>query len=331
MNSTWKVGRAGCVPIAIAAAILAPTGASVAAGPPPAPVGTAGHKVSLVARGIGSPTQIAFAHGRVLVAAAGDEKTGKGGGIWQIWHGKVSQISKTPLFGLVFTHNTLFASGKNKVMSSAWADGGLTSPKVIFQRPTSELQYLETMAVGPDGRLYMGSSDAGDAGAIGTPLSGRVLAIKRDGSGLEQIAKGLRQPFGIAFLQGDPSPVVGNESEGKSNPPDFIVHADKGSDFGFPKCQWTSPSASACAGKTPPAVRLRTHASPTGLVGRGSTIYAAFFGGTTKQGPEIRAYTAQGQVSKQLVKSALPLIGVGLNGSWLYFGDVSGAIYRVKV
>ena len=331
MHSTWKVGRAGCVPMAVVAAMLASAATSVAAGAPPAPVGTAGHTVQLVARGIGSPTQIAFAHGRVLVAAAGDEQTGKGGGIWQIWHGKVLQLTTTPFFGLVFTHNTLFASGHNKVMSSVWANGGLTPPKVIFQRPTSDLQYLETMAVGPDGRLYMGSSDAGEKGAIGTPLSGRVLAIKRDGSGLEQIAKGLRQPFGIAFLAGDPSPVVGNEGEGKPNPPDFIVHADKGSDFGFPKCQWTSPSASACAGKTAPVVRLRPHASPTGLVGRGSTIYAAFFGGTTKQGPEIRAYSDQGRVSKQLVRSALPLIGVGLNGPWLYFGDVGGSIYRVKV
>lgn len=331
MHSTWRVGRAGCVPIAIAAAMLAPTTTSLAAGPPPPPVGMAGHKVQLVARGIPAPAQIAFAHGRVLVAAVGDEKTGKGGGIWQIWRGKVSQLTTTPFYGLVFTHNTLFASGNNKVMSSAWANGGLTQPKVIFQRPTSELQYLETMAVGPDGRLYMGSGDAGNSGAIGTALSGRVLAIKRDGSGLEQIAKGLRQPFGIAFLQGDPSPIVGNEADGKSNPPDFIVHADKGGDFGFPKCQWTSPPASACAGKTAPVVRLRPHATPTGLVGRGSTIYAAFFGGTTKQGPEIRAYTDQGRVSKQLVRSALPLIGVGLNGSWLYFGDVSGSIYRVKL
>jgi hypothetical protein len=68
-----------------------------------------------------------------------------------------------------------------------------------------------------------------------------------------------------------------------------------------------------------------------GLAGRGSTIYAAFFGGTTKQGPEIRAYTAQGRVSKQLVRSAVPLIGVGLQGPWLYLGDVSGSIYRVGV
>ena len=78
-------------------------------------------------------------------------------------------------------------------------------------------------------------------------------------------------------------------------------------------------------------MRLRPHASPTGLAGRGTTIYAAFFGGTTKQGPEIRAYTAQGRVSKQLVRSAVPVIGVGLQGPWLYFGDVSGSIYRVRI
>jgi len=333
MNSSWTARRAAGASIAIVGAILVPAASSGAAGLPPAPVGTAGNKVSLVARGIPSPTQIAFAHGKVFVGSAGDEKTGKGGGIWQISNGKVSHVFTTPVFGVVYTHGALFASSGNKVLSwTGWKRGAFAVKKVVFQRPTKDLQYLETMAVGPDGRLYMGSSDAGDTGAIGTALSGRVLAINRDGSGLEQVAKGLRQPFGIAFLQGDPSPVVGNESdEGKSNPPDYLVHAVKGSDFGFPKCQWASPSAPVCAGKTPPTVTLRPHASPTGLIGRGSTIYAAFFGGTTKQGPEIRAYTAQGQVSKQLVRSALPLIGVGLDGLWLYFGDVSGAIYRVKV
>ena len=105
MNSRWRVGRAACAPVAIAAAILVPAATSVAAGPPPPPVGTAGHTVQLVARGIASPTQIAVVHGHVFVAAAGDEKTGKGGGLWEISHGKASQIDPTPYYGLVFTHN----------------------------------------------------------------------------------------------------------------------------------------------------------------------------------------------------------------------------------
>ena len=86
-------------------------------------------------------------------------------------------------------------------------------------------------------------------------------------------------------MQGDPAPFVGVESEdAKTNPPDFLVHAVKGSDFGFPRCQWASTTASACAGKTKPAVIFPPHASPTGLVGKGSTIYAAFFGGPPRRG-----------------------------------------------
>jgi len=68
-------------------------------------------------------------------AAAGDEKTGKGGGLWQIAHGKASQIDPTPFYGLVFTHGRLFASGNNQIVSAAWVDGGLAPPKVVFRRP----------------------------------------------------------------------------------------------------------------------------------------------------------------------------------------------------
>lgn len=331
MNSNRRVRRTAGGSVAVALAILVPAATSVAAGPPPPPVGVAGHKVQLVARGIPAPTQIAVVHGHVFVAAAGDEKTGKGGGLWQIANGKASQMDTTPLYGLVFTHGRLFGSGNNEIVSAAWVGGALAPPKVIFQRPRKDLPYIETMAVGPDGRLYMGSGDAADKGAIGAALSGRVFAINRDGSGFEELAKGLRQPFGIAFVDGDPAPYVGNEGdEGSSNPPDFLVHAVKGSDFGFPKCQWASTTASACAGKTKPALTFRPHASPTGLVGKGSTIYAAFFGGTTRKGPELRALKTDGS-STQLVRSALPLIGVGLASPWLYFGDVSGAIYRIRV
>jgi hypothetical protein len=325
----WRAGCAACVPVVIAAAALLPT-AGLAAGPP-APVGAPGHKVELVARGIPSPTQIAVVHGHVFVASAGDEQTGKGGGLWQVSKGKATQMDQRPYYGLVFTHETLFASGNNLVVAGKWVDGALALPRVIFQRPRTQLPFLETMAVGPDGRLYMGTGDAGEKGAIGARLSGRIIAIERDGSGLEQLARGLRQPFGIAFVQGDPAPYVGVESdEGKTNPPDFLVHAVKGSDFGFPSCQWAKSQTTACAGKTKPTLIFPPHASPTGLVGSGATIYAAFFGGTTKKGPELRALKTDGS-STQLVRSAVPLIGVGLGGSWLYFGDVGGSIYRVRL
>jgi hypothetical protein len=328
MHSRWTVGWTALASIA---AILVPAAASGAAGAPPEPVGTPGHKVVLVARGITSPTQIAVVHGHVFVAAAGDEKTGKGGGLWEISGGRPERLDPTPYYGLVFTHGALFTSGNNEIHSAPWVGDSLGQPKVIFERPRKALPYIETMAVGPDGRLYMGSGDAADKGAIGAALSGRVFSINRDGSGFRVLAKGLRQPFGIAFVEGDASPYLGNESgETTANPPDFLVHAVEGSDFGFPACEWAPSQAAACAGKTKPAMTFRAHASPTGLVGSGSTIYAAFFGGTTKRGPELRALKTDG-TSTQIVRSALPLIGVGLSGAWLYFGDVGGSIYKVKV
>lgn len=324
--------RGACAAGVLAAALLAPTVAGAQEGPPPKPAGTGGHPVSLVARGITSPTQIAFAHGRVLVASPGDEESGKGAGVYQIQGHRISRIAKTSVIGLVYDHGTLFGAGNNKITAwSGWRRGAFRRHKVIFRRPPKELPFLLTMAIGPDGRLYVGSSDAGDNGPLGTPLSGRILALRRDGSGLQEIAKGLRQPFGIAFVKGSSSPYVGNESdESEPTPPDFLVHAVPGSNFGFPSCQWVSASAPACLGKTPPALLFPPHASPTGLVGSRQTIYAAFFGGTTNAGPELRALRVGGE-SRQLVQSAAPLIGVGLHGSRLYFGDVTGAIWRVKV
>ena len=75
---------------------------------------------------------------------------------------------------------------------------------------------------------------------------------------------------------------------------------------------------------------LPPHSSPTGMVGRKDELYVAFFGGTTKAGPEIRAMRP-GTSSRRLVSSALPLVGVGWSGGHLYFGDVGGSVYRVRV
>lgn len=332
MSRGSKLWSAAFAPIVLVASLLAPGVAGAQQGPPPPPVGTGGHAVVPVAQGIPSPAQIAFAHGRVFVSSPGDEQTGKGAGMYQIRRGHVSQIDKARYIGVVYTHGKLFGSSQNKVIAwSRWRHGAFTRREVIFRRPLKLLPFLETMAVGRDGRLYMGSSDAGDKAPFGTPLSGRVFAMRRDGSGLRELAKGLRQPFGIAFVQGSPWPYLGNESdESTPTPSDFLIHAVPGSDFGFPACQWVDAMAPVCAGKTAPTLLFPPHASPTGLVGRGRTIYAAFFGGTTKKGPELRALRVRG-ASKQIVRSAVPLIGVGLRGRQLYFGDVAGGIWRVKI
>ena len=318
----------------MAAAVAAPhVAAAVQQGPPPPPTAASGQPVRLVASGLPVPSQIAVAYGRVFIATPGDEETGKGGGVYAVWRGRVTRIERGPAIGLVYRAGTLYASSFNKIVAFGdFEHGRFTTRRVVFSRPAAELPFLETMALGPDGRLYVGTSDAGDTGPIGAPLAGRVLAISADGSQVEELAKGLRQPFGIGFVAGDPVPYVANESdESTPTPGDFIVHAVTGSDYGFPGgCQWHDPAAAACAGKTPPTVLLPPHSSPTGMVGRGDALYVAFFGGTTKAGPEIRALRP-GSTSRRLVSSPLPLVGVGWSGGHLYFGDVGGSVYRVRV
>ena len=64
---------------------------------------------------------------------------------------------------------------------------------------------LGTIAPGPNSRLYLGAGAEQDALAGGHETSGTVVSFKGDGSDLRIEAKGLRGPFGLAFIPGTAS------------------------------------------------------------------------------------------------------------------------------
>jgi glucose/arabinose dehydrogenase len=326
--SGWSAGTA----LAIAGSLIAPMAATAAPKPPP-PKATNGHAISLVAHLTGA-TDVAFGHGKVFVGAIGDEKTLKGAGVYVMRRGKPVLLSPTPVIGLVYNGVTLYGTSQNQLIAwSGWKNGKFTKMKVIFKRPAKQLPFLEKMAIGRDGRIYVGSSAAGDTAPIVTPYSGRIFSMKKDGSDLQTVATGLRQPYAIAFLKGDASPWLANEGDDvKPFPPDFIVHAVTGSAFGFPACKWFTPTDTACAGLTVPSIFFPAHATPTGLAARGNKLYIGFFGGTTPAGPEIRTWVPSSgtTTTTQVVRSAIPLVGLAISGQWVYFTDVTGAVYRVR-
>lgn len=325
----WSAGSV----LAITASLIVPVAASAAPPGPPPPTATNGHKISLVAHITGA-TDVAFGRGKVFVGAIGDEKTAKGAGVFVLRGGKPVLLSPVPVIGLLYKAGTLYGTSQNRLIAwSNWKNGKFTKQKVIFKRSPKQLPFLEKMAIGRDGRIYVGSSAAGDKGPLVTPYSGRLFSMKKDGSDLREVAKGLRQPYAIAFLKGDASPWVANEGDdNKPFPPDFIVHAAVGSDFGYPACKWFTPTDTACAGLTTPSIFFPVHATPTGLAARGNRLYIGFFGGTTKAGPEIRTWvpSSGGTTTTQVVRSAVPLVGLAISGAWVYFTDVTGAVYRVK-
>ena len=55
------------------------------------------------------------------------------------------------------------------------------------------------------------------------------------------MAKGIRQPWQMAFPRGSSSPYVSDlgQDSGATNPPDFVLRIRPGQNYGLPKCNWT--------------------------------------------------------------------------------------------
>ena len=116
--------------------------------------------------------------------------------------------------------------------------------------------------------------------------SGTVVSFKGDGSDLRIEAKGLRGPFGLAFIPGTASLLVtdnGRDDLGVHRPPDelnLVRDVTRAApDFGFPDCY--DQGGRACAATAAPLALLPAHAGVGGVAvtrdwgGRGLTAFVA--------------------------------------------------------
>jgi glucose/arabinose dehydrogenase len=98
-----------------------------------------------------------------------------------------------------------------------------------------------------------------------------VLSVRPDGRDLRVVARGLRNPYGLAV---DPSTkrlyasVNERDELGSNEPAETIVEIRQGRDFGWPRC-WPSSRlkrlSGSCGGVTPPAAYLEPHSAPGGM------------------------------------------------------------------
>jgi len=161
---------------------------------------------------------------------------------------------KPPVNGLVFVGETLFVSHRGKV--SAFANGILSD--VVVGLPSFGLCSNNGLALGPDGRLYLGQGEE-DCFSSSHSLAGAILRFKRDGAGLEVFSRGFHDPWGLAF-QGDTLWV----SDPGCYPPDYRQTLD-GVYRVDPKGEWFS-------------VHLEPGDYPRGLCFWNDTLYVACFG-----------------------------------------------------
>ena len=134
------------------------------------------------------------------------------------------------------------------------------------------------------GRLYFGSGSTCDVCRERSPLSAAILSVRPDGSGLRVIARGLRNPFGLAVdrRRGRLYASVNERDRlGNREPAETVVEVRQGRHFGWPRC-WPSHRrkrmVGRCGGVTPPIAYLEPHSSPDGIVVWNGALFVAEWG-----------------------------------------------------
>lgn len=334
--------RLGIAAAAVAACAV-PIAASAQEGPPPPPTAANGSTVTTVVPAGSVPTPIAFAFGagQKFVAAAGSEDGKTPGGIFTLSGGQAKQVPGTTGFvaGLAWHKGVLYSSiNKDLVAWSKWnkSSGKFDKKQVIF-KGKKKFDGFSGLAFG-HGRIWAGiqlGGDKFDHKKSKERLAQEVVSLKPDGSDLQEVATGLRQPWQLTFVKGKKYPFGSMLAQDgtKAVPRDFIYVAKPGSDFGFPKCTFMKSDGKACKGVTRPFRFLPQHASPQGITHIGKKLYVALFGGLPQQGPEVVSMGSSHKTSKPkpvLTGFAAPVVAVGANGGRIYAGDLTGAVYSVK-
>ena len=274
--------------------------------------------------------------------------------------------------GVAWRDGSLYVAAVSRILRYDGIDERLAQPPapvlVTESLPGERHHGWKFIAFGPDGALYV---------PVGAPCnvcepSERHAVIQRmkpDGSGLETVARGVRNSVGFDWSPLDKSlwfTENGRDMLGDDLPSDELNRVTRaGQHFGFPYCHQGDVAdpefgaERACSAFTPPAAKLGAHVAALGMrFYRGTqfpeayrrSIFIAEHGSwnrSRKSGYRVVrvALDAQGRVEAQepFVEGWLQVDGAGRESVWgrpadvlplpdgslLVRDDSAGAIYRV--
>jgi glucose/arabinose dehydrogenase len=302
------------------------------------PVSASGAPVELVASGLQTVTAFAWDAGTMFAGEGPSDPSGAPGGLFVVAGGGATKVPGSPanVYGLAWHNGKLYVStGPAIVAMSRWNGTSFASIKTIWSTTAASFAGFNGIAFGPDGRLYAGLAlkDGFDHVKDPYPLSQGVVSMTAAGKDLKIIARGIRQPFQLDFPTGARWPYVSDLGQDAGTiPPDEIVVAKPGSNFGFPTCTWRV--AKGCSGFTKPKILLPAHASPMGIASAGHTLYVALFTGIGGNGfnPEVVTIPTDGGAPTPFVTDiGFQVIGLAIHRNVLYVGTVSGSVYSVAL
>ena len=186
----------------------------------------------------------------------------------------------TPL-GLAWSGRTLYVSAQGRMESVRLKGRRAAGRRTVVSGLPFGLHQQDNVVVGLDGRLYFGSGSTCNACVEDDPRSATILSVLPSGRDLEIVARGLRNPFGLAFQPGTGRLYVSVNGRDDLPTPDspepaeMLVVVERGAHYGWPDC-WPSARlkrmVGSCDGVTPPVAYLEAHSSADGL---------AFYTGST--------------------------------------------------
>ena len=232
-------------PIAAVAAAAALLLTPAASGLRPASALTVptGYTAELYASGLERPTALAFGPGGMLYATQENGEVvavGRGSGQPRV----LARGFRTPL-GLAWSGDTLFVSAQGSLHRLVVRGTRVVSRRTILRRLPFGRHQQDTVVLGRDGRLYLGSGSTCDACREKDRRSGAILSLRPDGSDLQVVARGLRNPFGLAIHPGTGRLYIsdnGRDDLGESEPAETVLLFRRGADYGWPDCWASWPS-----------------------------------------------------------------------------------------
>jgi glucose/arabinose dehydrogenase len=267
---------------ALAAAALLVTPAASGLRPATALKVPTGYMAELYASGLEQPTALAFGPAGMLYATQESGEVvavGRGSGRPRV----LARGFRTPL-GLAWSGDTLFVSAQGSLHRLVVRGTRVVSRRTILRRLPFGRHQQDTIVLGRDGRLYLGSGSTCDACREKDRRSGAILSLRPDGSDLQVVARGLRNPFGLAIHPGTGRLYMsdnGRDDLGESEPAETILLFRRGADYGWPDCwaSWRERRLSgSCTGVTRPVAYLEPHSSANSLAFWRGGLFVAEWG-----------------------------------------------------
>jgi glucose/arabinose dehydrogenase len=304
-----------------------------------------GFKASTFAAGLEHPTAMAWGPdgrlyvtedtGRVVVARRGSRNPLV-----------VARGLRTPL-GLAWRDGTLYVSEQGRLSRFVLQRSALRGRRVVVRGLSFGEHQQDNVVLGPDDRLYLGSGSTCDVCQERDSRSATVLSLKPNGSDLRIVARGLRNPFGLAFQPGTDrlfASVNGQDHLGtakRPEPAETVVLVRDGAFYGWPRC-WPSYQkrvlAGRCRGVTPPVAYLEPHSSADGIAFWRGDLFVALWGQylSNRHGRKlVRIELGKGGSAKRVTTFArgfdhpLALV-VDPRGGLLVADWGRGVIYRIQ-